>query len=132
MFKFVSFETDVSRANLFESNLTLTGILPGQILNGISWKSQESSIKDLMNAITMCFINSSEVPINIFDVSFLPDSANVATLLLEDDLDAYRYLKSSRKSVQGIDDISDFTTLKVSLSSQPFTNLEIPTNHGHR
>lgn len=113
------FETDMCRANLFESNLILTGILRGQILNGISWKNQELSIRDLMNATTMCSINSSEVPINIFDVSFLVDSADVATLLLEDDLDAYRYLKSSRKSVQGIDDISDFTTLKVTPPRKP-------------
>lgn len=37
----------------------------------------------------------------------------VESLLLNDDLDSYRYLKSSRKTVQGVSDVNDFSALKV-------------------
>jgi myosin heavy subunit len=50
-------------------------------------------------------------------------------LLLDDDLDSYRYLKSSRKSVQGVNDVNDFTALKVNIV-QTSLIVERVENHG--
>jgi myosin heavy subunit len=53
----------------------------------------------------------------------------VEILLLDDDLDSYRYLKSSRKSVQGVNDVNDFSTLKVN-TFQAMLMIECVENHG--
>ena len=39
--------------------------------------------------------------------------ADEETLFLEDDLDAYRYLHGSRKTIQGVNDAKDFSSLQV-------------------
>ena len=46
---------------------------------------------------------------------------NLESLLLQDDLQAYRYLKQSRKNVAGVNDVTDFTALNVVVLSSQLT-----------
>ena len=69
-----------------------------------------------MSAIIMYSTSSSEAPISNSKVRRISSLLTSDTLLLQDDLDSYRYLKASRKSVQGVNDVSDFATLRVTIS----------------
>ena len=62
------------RENSFASNSIMRVILPVQTSNGIFWRNQELSFNDLMNAIIMSSINSSEEQTGQYDVLVPPDS----------------------------------------------------------
>jgi hypothetical protein len=89
------------------------GILPEPISIGISWRNHELSSNAQMSAIITSSINSSAARTSILRVRSTNIPLTREILLLQDDLDAYRYLKGSRKSVQGMDDVAEFATLKV-------------------
>ena len=55
--------------------------------------------------------------------------ANEEKLLLDDDLNAYRYLESSQKNVQGVNDVTDFSSLKV-LRPLTLAHIDCTGNHG--
>lgn len=112
-FVYSKFISSNIRENSFASNSIMRVILPVQTLNGIFWRNHELSFNDLMNAIITSSINSSEEQTAQYDVLVPPDSKlMIENLLLDEDLDSYRYLQSSRKSVQGVNDIADFSALK--------------------